>query len=322
VVTLLLVALLLGGAGLIYKRTFDAPATVVANDPPSVPTPPPLATSDAGPAATDAGPTVNLKATVVASRGLVEVQATDGSWKPATVGQEIDADQAVRTGRNGEANLAFGDGIEVRVSPLSEFAVRDLQDDLTRIRLEEGHLAASVDPSKKRLLQVEAKGSDALAESRGGEFGVVSDGKGQLTVATETGSVKLSSAGKTVEVAAGETSTVLADGDGPTAPRAIPKSLFLKLEDPRDRRINRNYTVVEGKTTPGNVVRVEGRLAQTDSKGRFKVKVKLKDGINRVSVNVLDASGRTDDARTGEIIVDREKPKIETDMQWGENGGG
>ena len=258
----------------------------------------------------------------MASRGLVEVQATDGSWQPVAVGQELGADQAVRTGRNGEANLAFGDGIQVRVSPLSEFAVRDLQEDLTRIRLEEGHVAATVDPDKQRLLQVEAKGSDAVAESRGGEFGVVSDGKGQLTVATKTGSVKLSSAGKSVDVGAGETSTVLGEGIGPTAPRAIPKSLFLKLQDPRDRRINRNYTVVEGVTTPGNLVRVEGRLAKTDTKGRFKVKVKLSDGSNRVSVNVLDASGRKETSKTGEIIVDREKPKIETDMQWGANGGG
>jgi hypothetical protein len=50
------------------------------------------------------------------------------------------------------------------------------------------------------------------------------------------------------------------------------------------------------------------------------VKTRLKDGSNRVSVNVLDASGRKQTAETSEIVVDREKPKIETDMQWGEGG--
>jgi hypothetical protein len=316
--TLLLVAAVLGGALLIYRGMFAEPEQVAQVEPPVVDTPAPP--KDAGYTPPDAGAPAPLKATVVSSRGLVEVKAADGTWQPAKVGQELGAEEAVRTGRNGEANLRFGDGIEVRVSPLSEFSVRDLEADLSRIRLEEGHVAASVDPAKQRALQVEAQGSDAVAESKGGDFGVVTDGRGQLTVATQTGSVKLSSRGKTVEVAAGETSTVLADGDGPTAPRAIPKSLFIKLQEPAARRINQRHTVVEGQTAPGSIVRVDGKLAKTDSKGRFRVKAKLKDGKNRVSVNVLDASGRKQTAKTSEIVVDREKPQIESEMQWG--GGG
>lgn len=326
VYTLLVVALLLGGAVIVYQRMFAPPPEqpiAKTPEPPDPPTPKPAADADAGPPAeADAGPPVPLKATVVSSRGLVEVKGEDGEWRPIEVGEELQSDMAVRTGRNGEANLSVGDGIEVRISPLSEFSVRDLQTDLSRIRLEEGHVAASVDPEKQRALQVEARGTDALAESKGGEFGVVTDGRGQLTVATETGSVKLSSKGKTVEVGAGETSLVTASGDGPSAPMPIPKSLFLKLQDPSRTRINKNYTIIEGASSPGSVVRVQGRIARTDSKGRFKVKVKLKDGSNQVSANVLDAMGRTQETRSGEIVVDREKPTIEGDMQWGTGQGG
>lgn len=329
VVTLVLVALILGGAFVLYERLFATPTTEVAGD---GRTPEPK--RDAGPTTAsgtaptsetpDAGlanaPVVEQRATVVSTRGRVEVKGGGGEWAPVEAGRVLSAEESLRTGRNGEANLAFGDGIEVRISPRSEFAVRELADDLSRIRLEEGHVAASVDPAKNRALQVEAKGSDALAESRGGAFGVVTDGRGQLTVATETGSVKLSSKGKTVEVGAGTTSTVTAEGDGPTAPRAIPKSLFVKLQGASDKRTNRTVTTVVGETTPGAIVRVDGELAQVDSKGRFRVKVKLKDGANRVSVNVLDAMGREESASTGQIVVDRVKPKIETNMTWG--GGG
>ncbi len=319
-VTLVLVALILGGAALLYERMFE-PTQVDSAAPPAEDAGPVRTASTAAPP--DAGPAIvatDQRATVVSSRGRVEVRGADGAWSPVAIGRELASDESVRTGRNGEANLSFGDGIEVRISPRSEFAVRELQADVARIRLEEGHVAASVDPSKSRALQVEAKGSDALAESKGGSFGVVTDGRGQLTVATQTGSVKLSARGKTVEVEAGTTSTVTADGDGPSAPREIPKSLFLKLQDTGKRRTNRTVTTVEGETAPGSVVRVDGLLAQVDSKGRFRVKVKLKDGKNRVSVNVLDAMGREQSATSAEIVVDREKPKIETNMKWG--GGG
>lgn len=323
VVTVVLVALILFGAVLLYPRLFDGPDDAQPTTTPGTDAGPvTLAEAGAFPKQ-DAGvesPVLEQRATVVSTRGRVEVRGKDGAWVSSAVGQQLGPDEAVRTGRNGEANLAFGDGIEVRISPRSEFSVRDLQKDVSRIRLKEGHVAASVDPTKSRALQVEAKGSDALAESKGGSFGVVTDGRGQLTVATETGSVKLSARGKTVEVEAGTTSTVTTDGDGPTAPKAIPKSLFLKLQDPNAKRTNQAVTTVEGETTPGSVVHVDGELAQLDSKGRFRVKVKLKDGSNRVSVNVLDAMGRQQAASSDEIVLDREKPKIETNMTWG--GGG
>lgn len=336
----LLVALILGAGAVLYERLFESGPTTATVDPDPVTTPAPpdlapepaatidggslrggaLATRapDAGPARAEPGQP--QQAEVVSTRGHVQARSADGKWAPVAVGQRLNADESVRTGRNGEANLRFGEGIEVRLSPRSEFSVREIGEGLSRIRLEEGHVAASVSEDGQRVLRVEAKGSDAVAESGGGTFGVVTDGRGQLTVATSTGRVKLSAKGKSVDVEAGTASTVTKDSDGPSAPRPVPKSLFLKVADVPQRRTNRKATTVEGSTDPGSLVRVGDKIAKVDARGRFKVRVPLEDGKNRIAVSVLDAAGREKSYALPEIVVDRERPTIETDMQWG--GGG
>lgn len=97
----------------------------------------------------------------------------------------------------------------------------------------------------------------------------------------------------------------------------MPKSLFLKVADIPKRRTNETTTTVEGTTEPGSVVRVGGRLAQVDERGRFRVKVPLEDGKNRIVVSVLDATGRQKSYLLPEIEVDRERPTIDADMRWG-----
>lgn len=328
-VAVLLVLLLLGGAFVLYGQLFGDPADdnpVVTTVTPVEPVTPPPA--DAGPAAPDAGPApavdagaaepMSRKARVVAVSGLVTTRGTgaDGEWKELKAGDELDPDMSVRTGRGAEAKLQVGNGVEVRLSPRSEFSIREITEGVSRVRLEQGRVSASVDENGKQVLKVEAQGSDAVVESSGGRFGMVTDGKGQVAVATETGKVKLSAKGKTVDVEAGQQSTVSL-GSAPSAPTAVPKSLFLKVVDPVKRTTNRRQTVVRGQTEPGTLVRVEGELAQVDAKGRFKVPVALKDGVNRIDVEVEDARGRTKAYSMPDVVVDRKKPEIEAEMEWG-----
>lgn len=315
VVTGVLVAVLLVGAFFVYRgliegknggaelvvAPFDAGAPVAA--------PGPLE------AAADAGPPELEHAELVATRGTVQVRSAEGRWIDAAVGQRLGTDDAVRAGRNAEATLRMGNGVEVRLSPRSEFSIRELTAEVSKIRLEEGHVTASVDENGKRVLKVAARGTDAEAESSGGQFGVVTDGKGQLAVATTTGKVKLSAAGESVEVAAGETSSVA--GGAPAAPRPIPSSLFLKVGDLGSRKTNKAQIVVTGQTEPGSLVKVEGAVARVDAKGRFKVPVALKDGENKIAVDVVDASGRTRTQTLPPVTVDRVKPKIEAETTWG-----
>lgn len=279
---------------------------------------------DAGPAprtdpvASDGGAAapVDARAEITALRGAVQTRAGTGPWGDAAIGQRLGSDDSVRAGRSSEATLRLGDGVEVRLSPRSEFTVRELSAEVSKIRLDEGHVTASVDEKGQRVLRVQAKGSDAEAESAGGQFGVVADGAGQLAVATSTGKVKLSAAGQSVEVGAGETSAVT--GGVPSAPKPIPASLFLKVGALGPNKTKELVTTVSGQAEPGSLVQVGAQVARVDDKGRFQVKVPLKDGQNQLAVDVTDASGRTRTETLPSITVDRTKPAIDAQTTWGE----
>jgi hypothetical protein len=274
------------------------------------------------PAATTATPSTAPATTTTTTRlvrvsGAVEVRSgVEGAWRAGVVGEALGVDDAVRAGRNGDATLVMGDGIEVRLSSRSELAVRELSEAAARIRLEEGHLTATVAGGGRRVLRVQARGSDAEAESRGGSFGVVSDGRGQLGVATSTGAVKLTSRGASVAVSAGQSSTAGA-GQAPTPPQTVPSSLFLKVATLAATRTNQLTTTVEGATTPGALVRVGGENATADTAGRFALKVPLRDGRNELRVEVVDATGRAQQAALPAVVVDRKKPEIDAAVQWG-----
>jgi FecR protein/Glucodextranase, domain B len=314
VIVVVIGAALLAVALLVYR-------TVLGDDDTTVVLP---ARADAGPnrplqpdpltPGADAGVVV-ARAELTTARGAVQARGADGKWRDVAAGELLNADDGVRTGRNAEAVLRMGDGVEVRLSPRSEFTVRELSAEVSKIRLEEGHVTATVNEDGKRVLKVAARGTDAEATSAGGQFGVVTDGKGQLAVATTTGSVNLTADGQTVEVKSGETSTVTAEG-GPSAPRAIPASLFLKV-GAATQKTNQLTTTVSGTTDPGALVRVQDATATADDKGRFSMKVPLKDGKNALAVDVTDASGRTRTEALPEVMVDRVKPEIEAETQWG-----
>jgi len=317
----LLAATLLIGIGLVvYGRVFDPPPAAVTTvsmpaSRPQAPTAVPTATVsvDAGTPEVVEAPT----ATLTAHRGAVQIRhGDDGAWRDAVEGDRLSADDVVRAGRNAEATLQLGSGVEVKLSPRSELRVRELTEAVARVRLDEGHVTASVDAEGRRVLRVQARGSDAEAESKGGTFGVVTDGKGQLAVAATTGRVKVTANGGSVDVEAGQTTAVTA-GQAPSVPTAVPGSLYLKLGVLAATQTNQTSTTVSGSTTPGTLVRVGDQLATSDGKGRFSMKVPLRDGKNDLAVEVVDASGRREDGRLPVVNVDRKKPTIDANVQWG-----
>jgi hypothetical protein len=331
-ISVVLLLLVVGGAALLYQRIFTETATVptvttvAPVGEPGTSTPPDggtAATTDAGALAVtvDAGVaasrSASVRASVTSAEGFVEVKdRASGQWRKLTVGDALDDDDSVRTGRNGEARLRLSDGIEVRLSPRSEFTIRELTAGASRVRLEVGHVSAAVDATRNQVLRVEASGSDAVAETRGGEFGMVTDGAGQVAVATKTGAVNLTARGKTVEVLAGNASTVI-NGAEPSAPSAMPASLLLKVADPVRRTTNVSSTVIEGTTIPGALVHAQEKTVVADKAGRFKVPVRLDDGANKIGITVVDALGRQKDVTLPEIVVDRKKPEIDAQMNWG-----
>lgn len=320
IVVVILAIVVLGGAYFIYQRSMgaghngtDGSLDVAARN---VDGGPGVNGVDSAAQSVDGGVVVDNRAEIMSARGNVQTRAGDkGPWRTVAAGDRLNTDDAVRAGRNSEATLRMGNGVEVRLSPRSEFTIRELNDEVSKIRLDEGHVTASVDENGKRVLKVAAKGTDAEAESRGGEFGVVTDGNGQLAVATTTGAVKLTAGGQTVDVAAGQTSAVT-DGK-PSAPTAIPSSLFLKVAGLGSSKTNQTQVTLTGQTDPGSIVRSGDVVAKVDEKGRFKVQVPLKDGANTVAVEVVDAQGRSKTQALPPIIVDRVKPTIEAETTWG-----
>jgi len=317
VVAVLLLALIVVGLGVALSgRLFgDDPGVRVVVDADSS-SPPQMAPSDTnGPDDATTTPTTPPAALIASARGRVQVRRGGGDWQDAPAGAVLGPDDAVRAGRNAEATLRLGAGVEVRLSPRSELSVRELTEAVSRVRLDEGHVAAVVG-SGGRTLRVQARGSDAEAESKGGTFGVVTDGKGTLAVAATTGTVRVSAAGAAVDVSAGQSTTVDA-GKAPTTPTSMPTSLFLKVGELAATQTNQTTTTVSGTTSPGAVVRVGDEVSTADARGRFALKVPLKDGRNELAVEVVDASGRRQDQGLPAVVVDRVKPPIDAAVQWG-----
>jgi hypothetical protein len=315
VVVVLLLAGVLIALGLVLSERLFGDATSVVVVPSSTAQQPPAtlpldAPRGDGAAAKAAVP----EAVLLSVRGRVQTRHGEDAWKDAVVDAVLDDDDSVRTGRNAEASVRLGNGVEVRLSPRSELRVRELTEAVSNVRLDEGHVIASVGGGG-RTLRVQAKGSDAEAESQVGTFGVVTDGRGQLAVAATTGTVRVTAAGSVVEVAAGQSTSVEA-GKAPSPPTEVPSSLYLKLGALAATQTNQTATTVAGTTVPGALVRIGDQLATSDARGRFAMRVPLRDGTNTISVEVIDASGRRQDQRLPSVVVDREKPKIDAEVQW------
>lgn len=255
---------------------------------------------------------------VVSVEGRVERRRGDSPWSPVKTGEEMQPDEAIRTSTDGKALLDIGDVATVEVAARSEFTVQEISKSASRVRLDEGRLSAVVHGKLGSTLKVEARGSDAVAETDKGEFSMLTTGKGQVAVAAKKGRVRLSAKNKTVEVTEGTQSVVLPES-APKAPEPIPPSLFLKVVKPRSRVQREKETVVRGTATPGAVVSINGVYVEADGEGRFETAVALKEGKNEIVVEAEDAAGKRRKSALPAITVDTRPPKVRTDVEWGED---
>lgn len=307
ILALAAVVVLLGAGVLAYPRIFGDRSTPQASAP---------TRADAGVApspAIDATVAVAVVA-IRATNGTVERRVGDDDlWQPVEVGEELAIDDVIRTGADGALVLAVG-AAEVRLDPDSTIGVAQLERAVTRLRIDDGRVAAVVPPGGGGLGIAVGEGG-AVAETDEGEFSVLSTGDGGATVASTAGEVKVTSAGKTVAVPAGR-QTRVAKGAAPTAPRAIPTSLFLKVKSSRKVLQKTTYSV-RGETSPGAVISVNGVKVQVDENGEFVSVVTLREGKNEVTVRGRDATGRTQRSTVG-LVVDTKGPRVGGDVQWGQ----
>ena len=122
----------------------------------------------------------------------------------------------------------------------------------------------------------------------------------------------MTAGGRSVDVGAGQQSIVRA-GAVPTAAAPIPPSLFLKVGAARAGRAPE--AAVNGETTPGVVVSINGARSAVDVRGRFTGTVPLGQGPNVIVVMVEDATGRRE-TKVINRIVDQRGPGVSTKVTW------
>lgn len=238
-----------------------------------------------------------------------------GQWDAVQPGDKLGYEDAIRTRKGGRALLTIGDAITVEVADRSQFAVSEITDKLSNIRLEGGRISARVAGGGASTLKVVVKGSQAVAEASAGEFSVLRTEDARVTVATKKGQVKLSARGQSVEVGSGQQSVVAQDAT-PSAPTPIPTSLFLKINTATPRRLNKKQTDIEGVTSPGAVVTIRGVNIPANTDGVFRAAVPLQEGANQIVVVVEDALGRSNRRTLPPVFVDTRAPKVKSEVTW------
>jgi hypothetical protein len=253
---------------------------------------------------------------IVEVEGKVERSLAGIDWIKVVKGDALQPEEAIRTDENGRLVLDVGQAATVDIGPQSKFSVREIKNSIARVELDEGRLGAVVHGEGNSRLRVETRGSEAIAESAGGDFAVLASGRGQMSVATRAGTVRLSVKDKSVVVSAGEQSTAK-NGLAPSAPQAIPGSLFLKVNRPSTLVQREKQAAISGTSIPGAVISVNGVRVETDERGEFTALVPLAEGKNELRVEALDVLGHLKSTALPSITVKSQIADVQTKMTWG-----
>ena len=262
--------------------------------------------------ATTAAPARGKAVRVTAVTGTVELQRTGAPPRRLQSGDELAADDVVRT-VDGRAELDVAGSAEVQVAPGTQVSVAELTSTLQRVRLRDGRISAVVHAAEGDEVEVEASGPGAVARTRRGSFSMLAQGS-HVAVAASAGEVTLAAHGRSVQIGAGQIS-VVEEAHPPSAPQAIPASLYIKLAGAGGIQRTRE-TVVHGATTPGAVISVSGVRTVAGETGEFETKVPLREGANDLVVESEDALGRKAKARLERIVVDTHKPGVKSKVEW------
>jgi len=252
---------------------------------------------------------------VVEVKGSATRLAEEGEWVQLQPGQMLAVDEAVKTEPESQVTLKVGEQSTVELAENAEVRVREVSDSIQRLGLVKGRVSADYQEDGSRVLRIENEDGSAVAEVRKGAFSVANTGA-TVAVATETGSVDLSAGGEKVTVAAGEQS-VVAKGEAPTRPKAIPVDVLLKVVDPGCRVQREKTIVINGRTSPGSSVKINDVEAKVEVDGSFRARVPLIAGRNRIVVITEDVLGRTKRRLFPCVTVDPGAPIKEIDIKWG-----
>jgi len=204
VVTLVALAVLLAGCGG-GEETPVGDTTAQASPAPGATRPP-----------TDEPASESPQATVVDVINEVDADPlAEGEWQDAVVDMTIYTGGQVWAQESSTARVEAEEGL-MRVAPNTIFTLERPGADVLQLTLDEGQVWVNVEGLEEgQTFQVETPA--AVASVRGTRFGVRAASDGTTVVATRVGTVTVSAAGETVEVAAG-LQTKIVPGDPPSVP--------------------------------------------------------------------------------------------------------
>lgn len=234
------------------------------------------------------GPAIAAK--VVDVEGVLERRTERDRWVPVTPGEQLRPDDTIRTPAGARAVLAVGDASRIDVTERTELSVREITAAVQRLRLARGRIALDYQQDGARVLVVESARGDAIARTHGARFSILATGA-VLSVATESGVVRLESGGAKVDVAAGQQSIAIA-GALPSRASPIPIEVLLRVGAAASPRATGLCAVVRGKVEVGAEVLVDGRAVEVGPDGRFEVRVPREGGNTHARVLTRDVAGR------------------------------
>ncbi len=216
------------------------------------------------------------------ARGVIEVQSGDGLWAAARIGKILSTGQRVRTGDLSAATLLFYDGSQARLGPASELSIDELDagadgSRVVRLTQQVGESDHDVTPSSVAGSQYEVRTPNGTGVAKGTSFHVVVTLNRIARFNVDEGTVAVTNLNVTVDVVAGQSTTVYAD-EPPTQPvfrisgegRVTQMGAVWTIGG-RDFLVNttvgpdNSTTEIVGDPQIGDWVSVEGRILPDDS---------------------------------------------------------
>jgi hypothetical protein len=269
-------------------------------------------------------------ATLQDPHGLVEIRAADGTWATAVSGSMIEPGQRLRTAELSSVLVAFNDSSQARLGPRTEISVEELdapRSDGPRVVVlsqwsgQTDHKVASPAARGSRY-EVRTPSATGLATGTAFQVHVVSEQLTRFNV--EKGAVAVTGQQATVDVLAGQSTTVSADQE-PTEP-----AFHISGEG----QVNQTGvtwiiagqtfetqagTVIVGNPQVGDWVYVEGRLWADGTRIADRIVLLRRSPANRFTITGrVDSMTDTEWFVAGQRILVDEATRADDEIEKGD----
>jgi hypothetical protein len=262
-------------------------------------------------------------------RGVVEIQADDGTWSVVAATRVFAVEQHIRTGALSGARLVFYDGSQVSLGPDTEFSVDELdaRTDGPRIVVLNqwiGETVHNVVPADAAGSRYEVQTPSAVGAARGTVFQVLVTSDLVAHFSVDEGAVAVSGADVTVVVDAGQLTTVAAD-------KAPDEPVFRITGEGQVTQIGFTWiiagqpfethdgTIIVGNPQIGDWVFVRGRLLADSTRVADWITLLRRSPANRFTL-VGEVEAITTDAWlvAGQTITVTDEADVDDDIEVGD----